>query len=197
MHKDTPRQLVHLSGLIFVFIGLHLNRSSSAIMFFGVAVFFYLYGEYVSRSKPIFGLRRLAFFFEKRKSSRPFSGALWFYIGSGISFALFPLMIAVASSAILAVGDSFSTMFGLNFGKHKLVGEKSVEGSGAFLIGAFLIALLFLKPSIAFAGAFTGMLVEAFIPPKLGGKKTHWFLDDNLLIPIVSGAVIFVLSLLI
>ncbi len=197
MHKETPRQLIHLSGLLFVLIAQYLSRTASMAMFFGIAIIFFLYAEHVTRSKkPIFGIRKIVYIFEKRDSGRPFAGVFWFYTGSGIVFSLLPLNIASAASAILAVGDSFSTMFGLNFGKHRLVGKKSLEGSSAFFVGAFFISLIFVTPVVAAVGAFVGMLVELFIPPKLGGKKSHWFLDDNLLIPIIGGAAMFVFLLL-
>ena len=196
MHEDTPRQLVHLSGLVFVYIAQFLTKAESIIVFFSIAAFFFLYAEYVTRSKPVFGFRKLVYLFEKRNSSRPFVGAFWFYVGVGIAFALFPLNIASASAAILAVGDSFSTIFGLNFGKHKINGKKSLEGSTGFLIGSFLISLFFVNPVLGFVGAFVGTIVELLTPHKVGGKKTCWFYDDNLLIPVISGGVMFALFIL-
>ena len=193
MHHEIPRQAVHLSGLAFVFVAQYLGKPWAFLVFFAIAAFFFVYAEHVKRAKPIFGFRRLVFFFEKRGSSRPFVGAFWFYMGSGIAFVLFPLNIALAASAILSVGDSFSTIFGVHFGKHKIIGKKSLEGSLAFLIGSFLISLIFVKPLIAFLGALVGALVELYTPDKIRNKKVHWVFDDNLLIPIISGAVMFIL----
>ncbi len=193
MENELLRQLVHLSGLLFVLIAQFLGRIWSVAMFLAIAMYFLLYYEYVKRSKSLIGFRKIVFFFETRSKGRPFSGAFWFYAGSTLSFIFFPLNIASASVAILAVGDSFSTIFGVRFGGHKLIGKKSLEGSLAFLMGSFLISLFFVNPLPGFIGSFTAMVVELFTPPKMG-RKSHWIVDDNLLIPIISGAVIFLLG---
>ena len=125
MHHETPRKLVHLSGLLFVFAAQFLNRNLVLIIFFSIASFFLVYAEYVRRTKPALGFMNFVFKFEKRKG-RSFSGAFWFYMGSGIAFLVFPKAVASAASAILAAGDSSSTIVGINFGKHKIFGEKTV-----------------------------------------------------------------------
>lgn len=189
MHKEVLRQLTHLSGLIFVFIAQYLDKLQASALFLGIGAFFLIYSEYVRRTKALFGFRDLVYKFEKRKAVKPFIGAYWFYIGCGLSFILFPHKAALAASAILAVGDSFSTLIGIHFGKHKIADNKSFEGALAFFISSFVISLLFVKPLLGFAGAFIGAVVELSIPPKTS-KRSSWLLDDNLLIPIISGLVV-------
>ena len=190
MNREVFRQLVHLSGLLFVFIAQFLDRWVSAMVFLGIGVFFFIYGEYVKRKEHgLFGLRKLAMMME-RKESRLFSGAFWFYIGCGISFLLFHHQIASAASAILAVGDSLSTIVGINFGRHKIIGKKSIEGSLTFFVSSFLISLIFVRWEVGLIGALIASVIELITPHKVG-KKTYWILDDNLLIPIISGAVMF------
>lgn len=193
MHSETLRQLAHLSGLAFVAAAQYLDWLTAAAMFFAIGAFFFFYAEYVKRTKPALGFRNFVFKFEKRKG-RNFSGAFWFYIGAGLGFILFPLNIASAAAAILAVGDSFSTLIGVHFGKHKIVGKKSLEGSLAFLFGSFLISLVFVKPVIGLIGSVIAMLVELFTPHKTNLKNYHWVFDDNLLIPIISGIVMLALG---
>ncbi len=189
------RQFVHLSGLLFVGLAHFLDSMQSAVLFLVIGLFFFLYWEYIKiKKKPLMGLRNLAFFFE-RKDVRPFTGAVWFYIGGFLAFVLFPHNIASASVSILAVGDSLSTVFGVKFGRHKLIGKKSLEGSLAFFASSFLVSLIFVNPLVGFFGSLTGALVELLIPQKIG-KKAYWFLDDNLLIPVISGAVMWILNIL-
>ena len=190
MQKEILRQIVHLSGLLFVFLAQIFDKWISSAIFFGIFFIFIFYGEYIKiKKQPLLGLRNLAFFFE-RKNTRPFTGAIFFYLGCGLAFLIFPHNIASVSSAILAVGDSLSTIIGMNFGRHKTIGKKSVEGSLAFFAGSFLISLIFVKWQIGFIGSLIAALVELCIPPKIGGK-TLWLLDDNLLIPIICGIVMF------
>ncbi len=192
MHKEILRQAVHLSGLIFVLLAQLFDKWLAAAMFLGIGAYFLIYSEYVRRTKSLIGFRNFAYIFEKRKSRKPFEGAYWFYIGCGISFLLFPKNIALASSAILAVGDSFSTIFGVHFGRHKLVGNKSAEGSIVFFASSFFISLVFVNPAIGFLGSLIATLVELSTPGK--SKNSIWMLDDNLLIPIISGAVMYGVS---
>jgi dolichol kinase len=68
--------------------------------------------------------------------------------------------------------------------KHPLTDNKFLEGFVAGLIAAFIGSYLILRnPVEAGTGSFLGMLVES-INIKFRKEK----IDDNLLIPIVSGA---------
>ena len=194
MHSETLRQIVHLSGLAFVFVAQFLDRVWSVGMFLSIGAFFFFYAEYVKRTKPAIGFRHFVFKFENRKG-RNFSGAFWFYTGAGLAFVLFPLNVASAAAAILSVGDSFSTIVGINWGTHKIVGKKSVEGTVAFFLTSFLATLFFIKPSIGLIGSFVAAIVELLTPHKTEGRS-RWIVDDNLLIPIISGAVmLFLISI--
>ncbi len=194
MHSEIPRQIVHLSGLLFVLIAQLLDKWLSASMFLSVGLFFFVYSEYARRTTALFGLRNFIRKFEKRGPLRPFTGAYWFYIGCGITFILFPHKAASLASAILAVGDSFSTIIGVQFGKHKLINRKSAEGSLAFFITSFMAALLFASPAVAFMASLIASVVELLTPPKLN-KRSRWLLDDNLLIPLITGFAVSVLFL--
>jgi uncharacterized protein (TIGR00297 family) len=109
----------------------------------------------------------------------------------------FPLWIAAAAWAIFALGDSFATLFGWKYGGQKLPWnpEKSWAGFLAFFISAFAGALFFswwVNPAIglmvfpyALLGALFGAAVET-VPIKI---------DDNLTVPIFTGAFLLTLSL--
>ncbi|MBI4164034.1 MAG: hypothetical protein HY512_04175 [Candidatus Aenigmarchaeota archaeon] len=192
--SETKRQIVHASGILFIFLGFFMEKWLAVILFADVVAFFFLYGELVKRYKPVMGFRKFVLFMERKKVRRPFFGALLFYLGCFISFVLFPIPIAAASCSILAIGDSLSTIIGMKFGKIKIYNKRTLEGSLAFFAGAILISLLFVDYKIALIGAVVGMVTELF-----GGstklKNKAWFIDDNLLIPTISGAAMFLVSL--
>ncbi len=194
--SETKRQIVHAAGILFIFFGFFMEKWLAVILFADVVAFFFLYGELVKRYKPVMGFRKFVLFMERKKVRRPFFGALLFYLGCFVSFVLFPTPIAAASCSILAIGDSLSTVIGLKFGKIKIYNKRTLEGSLAFFVSAFLISLLFIDYRIALIGALVGMVTELF-----GGstklKNKVWFIDDNLLIPVISGAAMFLVSLVI
>lgn len=109
----------------------------------------------------------------------PARGALMFLLGSTIALLLFDADIAAAAIAILALGDSFSTLTGRRMGSHRLPynHEKSIEGSIAGFAAAFLGASIIVAPAAALLGALTGMLAES-LPARI---------DDNLSIPLTAG----------
>lgn len=111
----------------------------------------------------------------------PGKGALSFFFGSLLVLLLFGSRIEVACAAIiiLALGDSFSTLTGIRFGRHKIPynQDKSIEGTIGGFVPAFVGAMIFVSPETALLGAFTGMAVES-LPLKT---------EDNITIPVVSG----------
>lgn len=120
----------------------------------------------------------------------PARGALMFLVGSTLTMLLFSFNIAIvaASIAVLALGDSISTLAGKKLGKHRIPynKEKSIEGSLFGFLGAFTGALVIVPLPLAFAGAFAGMLVES-LPNKV---------DDNLTIPIAAAVAMTALPLI-
>jgi dolichol kinase len=114
---------------------------------------------------------------------------------------LFPLEIVYASIAIVAFGDSTATAVGVLIGRHKLPysDKKTVEGTVSGIIAAFLASSFFVTPAQALIGSAGGMLLESVI-----GLQTirefntqtifKFFLNDNFLIPVFSGLLMFIVG---
>jgi dolichol kinase len=116
---------------------------------------------------------------------------------------LFPKEIVYASIAVVGFGDSVATIIGVTMGRHKLPysEQKSVEGTLAGIIAAFLASLIFVTPAQAFVGSAGGMLLESVVDlqtiRELNSQAAfRFFLNDNFLIPIFSGLLMFTLELL-
>jgi dolichol kinase len=103
------------------------------------------------------------------------------FLAIGIIFVLilFPRNIAYASIAIVAVGDPIAAYVGGRFGRRH-VGGKSLEGFTLGTFAAFAATLFLVPPSVGVIGSTVGMVLE------LAGV-----LDDNLTIPICSGAAMY------
>lgn len=109
-----------------------------------------------------------------------FTGATYMMISALICIGFFPNEIAVVSLSFLAIGDTLAALIGIPFGKRKILNtSKSLEGSLACFTGCFIFGLLFLNPTVAFAGAIAATIAEFSRIP----------VDDNVKIPIVSGLV--------
>ncbi|RLG32696.1 phosphatidate cytidylyltransferase, partial [Methanosarcinales archaeon] len=76
---------------------------------------------------------------------------------------------------------------GIRWGKHRLIGKKSLEGSAAFFLTSFTGLSFLLSPLYALIAAFTGMLIE-MIPQEV--------IDDNITIPLgVSAVLMFLIKI--
>jgi dolichol kinase len=99
----------------------------------------------------------------------------------------------MASIMVLALGDSVSHLFGLHFGKtkHPLSKTKFLEGTIAGFVAGFIGALVFARWLEAFLASLAAMLIEA-VEIKIGTQQV----DDNLIVPLIAGGVIWVVRLI-
>lgn len=110
-----------------------------------------------------------------------------------LTILTFPKTIALIAIYTLAIADPASALVGITWGRHRVVTEKSVEGSLAFLVASFAIALAILTtaaPEIALgtratASALIGIAAALceMLPIRV---------DDNLTIPLFVGFVAWI-----
>lgn len=120
-----------------------------------------------------------------RKGEIPARGSIFFLIGSLISLFVFNSFIASISILILVLHDSFATLIGKEFGKRKIPHNKNktIEGSISGMIISFIVVSLFLPLELAFIAVLAAGIIESI----------DFKMDDNLLIPLASGFVIYLL----
>lgn len=189
MELETKRQLIHMSGAALPFYVLYagIYLAVSTFLFLLTAGLIISYGYKKGVRFPV--ISKIVDSTEREGVIEEFpgKGALTFFFGSLLVLLLFGSNINVACAAIiiLALGDSFSTIVGKQYGRHKIFysSEKSVEGTIGGLVPAFMGALVFVSPSAALVGACVGMAVES-LPAKI---------DDNITIPLAAGLVMFLL----
>lgn len=109
---------------------------------------------------------------------------LYFAVGILLTLVLFPTHAGGAAIAMFCLGDSTASLFGglistsLPFNK-----GKTWEGSLAGFFFAFLAGAFFVPPLLALVGAAIAMLIEVLPLP----------VNDNVLVPVVTGAVLTLL----
>jgi len=204
MKREMTRQLVHLSGVIFVLLSLFVDAwlvaAYSFMIAFGlVAYAFYMRMEKSRLLKMVERLeapfRKALMYVECRRGS-PFAGAIWFFFSMGIAFIAFPAPFGQAAVWMLAAGDSVSTMVGKSIGKHKILGKKTAEGTLSVL--ALSLTAVWLAPLLpVIAGAVAAALAELLPEARqLKGLHAKGIVDDNWMIPIVAGSVMWLVSVI-
>ncbi|MDD5100568.1 MAG: hypothetical protein PHP66_06405, partial [Syntrophales bacterium] len=106
-------------------------------------------------------------------------------LGIGLTLFFYQAGIATAAIVFLACGDVMATTVGERYGRTKIVREKSLEGTLAFVAAAILSGVLLnltfvpLPFGLLLAGAIVAAGVELLPLP----------FNDNLTIPVISGGV--------
>ena len=155
-------------------------------------IFILLFGiilSVASKHFRVFGVSRMLKWFERPVDLQhcPGRGAMLLMLGFILSLVLFPKNIALASIAILSVGDSVAHLVG-RFGgamPHPFNIAKMIEGTMVGTLCAFLVAMIFVDPISAFLAAFVAMLFEA-VEVKVWKYSA---LDDNIIVPMIAGIV--------
>ncbi len=164
---DLKSSIFYLSLLALIIIPLDILRLRSSNL-----------------NQKIIGMFKMVIRIEEVKT---ISGFSFLIVGSMIVVILFPKPVAVLAMLLLAFGDPASSIFGVMFGKDKLWGRKSLQGTLAcFSVCTLVCAIYFLSNNlmterivlVSVLGGFIGALSELLQIRKL---------DDNLTFPVFAG----------
>ncbi len=105
-------------------------------------------------------------------------------LGVMLSLVLFPTLIASVSIAILACADSMATIAGKFYGKIRIPynHKKSIEGSIAFFITAFICAVIYVPLKTALIVSLVSCIIES-LPVEF----------DNISIPLGTGLLLWLI----
>ena len=132
-----------------------------------------------------------------RESERnSFTGLPFYALGVVSSLLFFPEKMAILSVLFLIFADPIASTAGILYGKNQIVKGKSYEGFlASFLICTIITYMYFFNPSVSpiYLGLFSliGGLMGAI------SELSSTFVDDNLSIPLISGAGLTFLALII
>jgi glycerol-3-phosphate acyltransferase PlsY len=170
-------------ALLFIPIDLLFGRNPLLFLMAGIGVI--LIGTDIFRMLSRHQLRQLF----KRKETKRFSSMTSFIVAIFIIFLVFPGVIPYLGLAFITIGDMFSKIIGIKFGKVTLFRDRTLEGSLGFLAGSFMagwvIYMLLPVPLYAvIAGPLFAAAVELF----------SMDLDDNFTVGIVTSGFLFALN---
>lgn len=180
------RRLFHaVNGLIVVGVILVLDPSwvLSVALLAGIVVVLFLVDGARFAFPP---LNRLFFRvlrpFASPREARGVASSTWYMLGILLAVAFFPREIAIPAILVLALADPLASYLGYRFGKRRF-GSGSVLGTAVF----FAAAVAILVPLSGMVPALITAVVVSLLEP------IPWRLDDNLVIPLAVGALLWTL----
>jgi len=189
LYNEFKRKAIHLFALSIPIGYYFLPKKLSLALLLPFALGSIIFDVVRLHSLP--GAKFLNSFFGpilREHESKDLTGSSYILSGAAITIALFSKKVAVTAICFIILGDIAAALIGRPYGKTKIIGTKSLEGSGAFLILCLLVGLGIpgLPFWIGIIGAIVAMLMELAPLP----------IDDNISVPLISGAVMELLLLI-
>lgn len=173
------RKAFHLCGLCIPLAYMYLPVNIFLYLFFPMAAAFIIIDLARLKIKCLerIYLRIAKNLLRNMEYNGPAS-SLYYLVGSGLTIIFFPKQIAIGALLVLTLSDSVAALAGQRFGNHR-IWNKSIEGSAAFLISAWIILAVYFgrEPLKHLIPALAGTLAELFSSP----------VDDNLTVPLAIG----------
>jgi diacylglycerol kinase (CTP) len=125
----------------------------------------------------------------EHERNRP-AGSTLMMAGVALIILVYPRLVVILTLMLFAVADPLASYIGIRFGRDKLIGNKSLQGSLAALVACFVVALLFyisqglMQDRLFIACLLTGLIGAGseLIPV---GK-----LDDNFVFPVATATLL-------
>ncbi len=127
---------------------------------------------------------------EKTPGKKTLNGASWVLISATFCVLVFPKLIVVTAFAILIISDTMAALIGRRYGTRRYR-DKSIEGSTAFILSAWVVILL--SPKVAY---LPGEYIIAGVAAVVGAVSevfSFGIIDDNFAIPVSISIVLWLL----
>ncbi len=189
------RKIFHFSGVVFLAVCYHnLSRETALLILSTVSMAAVALEMVRVRIAAVNNFVLTIFGSIMREHERSsWTGLTYLVLGVLFIIAFFPVHIVNLALLFLALADPAASYFGIRFGKDKLFGRKSLQGS----LAAFFVCTL---TSLVYYIAHRLMLDRLMIVGILSGLAGAFAeavpvgpLDDNLVLPVLSSAQLWII----
>lgn len=173
---ELRRKAIHLIGLGVPAIYWLANREFTLLVVGAFMIVFVAFEFYRWRyGIPVKEAEEVARPLLRPSEERGLGAHVYFTCAAFVSILFYSQAIAIAAVLMLILGDGAAAIVGIKWGKTRLRERRTLGGSLALFLVAFLAGLLVVSPKLALIGAIVAACVE-LLP-----------LNDNLSIPIFAG----------
>lgn len=192
------RKLWHLLGVLFIVTCYIKSSRSDAIQLAVTMTFLFVSLDILRHSIP--NLNKIICKFlgpiMREEERHKAAGTSSLMIGTTIIVFLFSEHVVILSLLFLAIADPFASFIGVLYGKDKIVGQKSLQGT----VGAFFACLFISAAYFYFSNLMTERILIVSILSAILGAISElipiWKLDDNLTFPVLSATFLYILFLI-
>ena len=185
---EFARKIFHIASGTIISLLYYYGIIGQIHLLILLAIGIILYFAYKHYKIPI--IHQLVLAMERKENMKQAGlASILFLLGCTMTISLYSKEIATASILILAWGDSIAHIIGVHGRLPYINPKKTWEGIIAGIITGTIAAQFFVKWWISLIGTATAMLLEG-----LDLRIFGWKIDDNLLIPILSGLILTLLG---
>jgi diacylglycerol kinase (CTP) len=183
------RKLWHIFGVLGMVVVHHQLTSNQALKLSGTVAAGFLITDLIRQHVPAlnrFFMSTLGMFMREHERHR-MAGTTYLLAGTFIIVWLFPREVVSLTLLFLAFADPLASYVGIRFGKDKLVGPKSLQGTVAAFATCTIISVVYLLAN----GLMTERIIMVSLLAGIIGALSELIpvgrLDDNLTFPILNG----------
>lgn len=182
--NEILRKLIHLFDSVIPLSLFYISRENLLFILTPITIIFVIL-DFARHHITYLGKIYSTFFdivtreIEQKRNN--VTGASYYLLGCLIVVYFFQdINIIISSLLIMSISDSFAALIGVKYGKTKIYGKKSLEGSFSFFVSTIIILYMFMNNLSSFEYIYISLLitlVELFSFHKI---------NDNLTIPVFA-----------
>jgi dolichol kinase len=185
------RKIWHITtGLLAIFAIKYFDVSKEVVVYTSFSIGFIALTTDLLRVK-ISSLNQLVCFIfgpiMRKKEVQKVTGMPFYAFGVGLATLFFQPEIAFLAILFLVLADPISSLFGVLYGKTKILPNKSLQGSLAGFFVCYTICFLYLQSSGLNNSKIFVFSVIAGIIGSISELVSGFKIDDNITIPVLSG----------
>ena len=186
--NEILRKLIHLFDSVIPLSLFYISRENLLFILTPLTIIFIILD--FSRHHITFLGKIYSTFFnivtrEIEQKRNNVTGASYYLLGCLIVVYFFhDINIIISSLLIMSISDSFAALVGIKYGKTKIYGKKSLEGSFSFFISTIIILYMFMNNLSTIEYIYISLLIT------LVELFSFHRINDNLTIPVFAALVL-------
>lgn len=192
------RRIWHACGVFLIAFIYWMSTRTLSISLLSLATLVFVLPDIYRLRNPVFNQFVIKWFrpILRNTEIHQLSGVTFLILGVFLIALIFPKPIVALSLLFLAFGDPVASIVGVLYGKDKIIGQKSLQGTlASFAICTFISFVFFLSLNL-----MTERLVLTSLLAGLIGAIAELVpirkIDDNFTAPVISSALLWALFLL-